>query len=188
MQNNNPKHFLSEEEFVQLRVELAKANAVTVNEDGEEATPAEPEGLPAGTEDLPDPAKVRLCCLTFRGVDVPQHTRELGRRPLSLYHHPWRHHPWGETQICAGVFPSAAKPMSTWASSSQGFGMDKSWLAGLVEWPLLVLSSPQHQDWPTDRVDMVHILPRGGPRSLGRPPSTGRAPACLWLSFSLRVM
>ncbi|XP_071019504.1 pre-mRNA-processing factor 39-like [Oncorhynchus clarkii lewisi] len=57
VQNNNPKHFLSEEEFVQLRVELAKANAVTVNEDGEEATPAEPEGLPAGTEDLPDPAK-----------------------------------------------------------------------------------------------------------------------------------
>uniref|UniRef100_A0A674AL81 PRP39 pre-mRNA processing factor 39 homolog (yeast) n=1 Tax=Salmo trutta TaxID=8032 RepID=A0A674AL81_SALTR len=57
VQNNNPKHFLSEEEFVQLRVELAKANAVTVNEEGEEATPVEPEGLPAGTEDLPDPAK-----------------------------------------------------------------------------------------------------------------------------------
>uniref|UniRef100_A0A3P8ZYS7 Pre-mRNA-processing factor 39 n=1 Tax=Esox lucius TaxID=8010 RepID=A0A3P8ZYS7_ESOLU len=41
VQSNNPKHFLSEEEFVQLRVELAKANI----------------DLPAGTEDLPDPAK-----------------------------------------------------------------------------------------------------------------------------------
>ncbi|KAK6297636.1 hypothetical protein J4Q44_G00322190 [Coregonus suidteri] len=58
VQNNNPKHFLSEEEFVQLRVELAKANvAAAANEEGEEATPTESEELPAGTEDLPDPAK-----------------------------------------------------------------------------------------------------------------------------------
>uniref|UniRef100_A0A673W7I7 Pre-mRNA-processing factor 39 n=1 Tax=Salmo trutta TaxID=8032 RepID=A0A673W7I7_SALTR len=56
VQNNNPKHFLSEEEFVQLRVELAKANvAAAANGEGEEATPA--EELPPGTEDLPDPAK-----------------------------------------------------------------------------------------------------------------------------------
>uniref|UniRef100_A0A673W7Q4 Pre-mRNA-processing factor 39 n=1 Tax=Salmo trutta TaxID=8032 RepID=A0A673W7Q4_SALTR len=42
VQNNNPKHFLSEEEFVQLRVELAKANvAAAANGEGEEATPAE---------------------------------------------------------------------------------------------------------------------------------------------------
>ncbi|KAL0967685.1 hypothetical protein UPYG_G00255570 [Umbra pygmaea] len=57
VQSNNPKHFLSEEEFIQLRVELAKASALPVSEDGEETTPPEPEELPAGTEDLPDPAK-----------------------------------------------------------------------------------------------------------------------------------
>ncbi|KAJ8009469.1 hypothetical protein DPEC_G00089200 [Dallia pectoralis] len=59
VQSNNPKHFLSEEEFVLLRVELAKANIAPVCEDGEgEETPAvEPDDLPAGTEDLPDPAK-----------------------------------------------------------------------------------------------------------------------------------
>ncbi|XP_051511538.1 pre-mRNA-processing factor 39-like isoform X2 [Myxocyprinus asiaticus] len=50
VQNNNPKHFLSEEEFVQLRVELANANKP--NEDD-----APGEELPPGTEDLPDPAK-----------------------------------------------------------------------------------------------------------------------------------
>lgn len=64
VQNNNPKHFLSEEEFVQLRVELAKANvAAAANGEGEEETPA--EELPPGTEDLPDPAKVRLHLLTL---------------------------------------------------------------------------------------------------------------------------
>ncbi|TRY57930.1 hypothetical protein DNTS_009818 [Danionella cerebrum] len=51
VQNNNPKHFLSEEEFVQLRVELANANKPSGDD-----TPA--EELPPGTEDLPDPAKV----------------------------------------------------------------------------------------------------------------------------------
>ncbi|XP_071760150.1 pre-mRNA-processing factor 39 isoform X2 [Centroberyx gerrardi] len=56
VQNNNPKHFLSEEEFVQLRVELSKANiAATVGED--EETPVAEEELPPGTEDLQDPAK-----------------------------------------------------------------------------------------------------------------------------------
>ncbi|XP_021456569.2 pre-mRNA-processing factor 39 isoform X1 [Oncorhynchus mykiss] len=56
VQNNNPKHFLSEEEFVQLRVELAKANvAAAANGEGEDTTPA--DELPPGTEDLPDPAK-----------------------------------------------------------------------------------------------------------------------------------
>uniref|UniRef100_A0AAY4BWA4 Pre-mRNA-processing factor 39 n=1 Tax=Denticeps clupeoides TaxID=299321 RepID=A0AAY4BWA4_9TELE len=52
IQNNHPKHFLSEEEFVQMRVELAASSLSGT--DGE--TPA--EDLPPGTEDLPDPAKV----------------------------------------------------------------------------------------------------------------------------------
>ncbi|XP_036406450.1 pre-mRNA-processing factor 39-like [Megalops cyprinoides] len=51
VQNNLPKNFLSQEEFVQLRMELATAAGLG----GEEATPA--EDLPEGTEDLPDPAK-----------------------------------------------------------------------------------------------------------------------------------
>ncbi|CAL8394432.1 unnamed protein product [Arctogadus glacialis] len=56
VQNNNPKHFLSEEEFIQLRVELSKASITTVaGEDGD--TPAAEEELPQGMEDLPDPAK-----------------------------------------------------------------------------------------------------------------------------------
>ncbi|KAF7650998.1 hypothetical protein LDENG_00117130 [Lucifuga dentata] len=56
VQNNNPKHFLSEEEFVQLRVELSKANlAAMVGEDDEK--PVAEEELPPGTEDLTDPAK-----------------------------------------------------------------------------------------------------------------------------------
>ncbi|XP_061609529.1 pre-mRNA-processing factor 39 isoform X2 [Phyllopteryx taeniolatus] len=56
VQNNNPKHFLSEEEFVQLRLELSKANlASMVGEDGE--APAPQEDLPPGMEDFADPAK-----------------------------------------------------------------------------------------------------------------------------------
>lgn len=66
MQNNNPKHFLSETEFVQLRMELASTSASNGNGngdgdedgdgDGDGQTPS--EELPPGTEDLPDPAKV----------------------------------------------------------------------------------------------------------------------------------
>ncbi|XP_071334958.1 pre-mRNA-processing factor 39 isoform X3 [Trachinotus anak] len=55
VQNNNPKHFLSEQEFVQLRLELSKASLAMVSNDGE--TPAAEEELPPGTEDLADPAK-----------------------------------------------------------------------------------------------------------------------------------
>lgn len=55
VQNNNPKHFLSEVEFVQLRLEFAAASKPSG--EGEEETPS--EELPPGTEDLPDPAKVR---------------------------------------------------------------------------------------------------------------------------------
>ncbi|XP_010730217.3 pre-mRNA-processing factor 39 [Larimichthys crocea] len=56
VQSNNPKHFLSEEEFVQLRLELSKASlAAMVGED--EETPVPQEELPPGTEDLSDPAK-----------------------------------------------------------------------------------------------------------------------------------
>uniref|UniRef100_A0A671T4I0 Pre-mRNA-processing factor 39 n=1 Tax=Sinocyclocheilus anshuiensis TaxID=1608454 RepID=A0A671T4I0_9TELE len=50
VQSNSPKHFLSEEEFVQLRVELANANKPSGDD-------APGEELPPGTEDLPDPAK-----------------------------------------------------------------------------------------------------------------------------------
>ncbi|KAK0138340.1 Pre-mRNA-processing factor 39 [Merluccius polli] len=59
VQNNNPKHFLSEEEFIQLRVELSKANMPTVASEDDEtpAAAAEEEALPPGMEDLPDPAK-----------------------------------------------------------------------------------------------------------------------------------
>uniref|UniRef100_A0A8C1PQD3 Pre-mRNA-processing factor 39 n=1 Tax=Cyprinus carpio TaxID=7962 RepID=A0A8C1PQD3_CYPCA len=45
VQSNNPKHFLSEEEFVQLRVELANANKPSGDD-------APGEELPPGTEDL----------------------------------------------------------------------------------------------------------------------------------------
>ncbi|XP_061900986.1 pre-mRNA-processing factor 39 [Entelurus aequoreus] len=56
IQNNNPKHFLSEEEFVQLRLELSKANLASMVREDEE-NPAPQEDLPPGTEDLADPAK-----------------------------------------------------------------------------------------------------------------------------------
>ncbi|XP_041831128.1 pre-mRNA-processing factor 39 [Melanotaenia boesemani] len=56
VQSNHPKYFLSEEEFVQLRLELSKASlSAVVGEDGE-ANVAQEE-LPPGTEDLADPAK-----------------------------------------------------------------------------------------------------------------------------------
>ncbi|KAL2082145.1 hypothetical protein ACEWY4_021963 [Coilia grayii] len=50
--NSNPKHSLSEAEFVQLRAELAAASTTSGGE-GE----APEEELPPGTEDLADPAK-----------------------------------------------------------------------------------------------------------------------------------
>lgn len=58
MQNNNPKHFLSETEFVQLRMELASTSASNGNGDGDGDAETPSEELPPGTEDLPDPAKV----------------------------------------------------------------------------------------------------------------------------------
>uniref|UniRef100_A0A672JL84 Pre-mRNA-processing factor 39 n=1 Tax=Salarias fasciatus TaxID=181472 RepID=A0A672JL84_SALFA len=57
VQTNNPKHFLSEEEFVQLRRELSKASLAAMG--GEEAEKRVEEELPPGTEDLADPAKVQ---------------------------------------------------------------------------------------------------------------------------------
>lgn len=69
MQNNHPKHFLSEEEFVQLRLELAAANKPSG--EGEEEPPS--EELPPGTEDLPDPAKVRIQAGIFVGI---KHARD----------------------------------------------------------------------------------------------------------------
>ncbi|XP_028461093.1 pre-mRNA-processing factor 39 isoform X1 [Perca flavescens] len=56
VQNNNPKHFLSEEEFVQLRLELSKASLLAMISE-EEGTTVDQEELPPGTEDLTDPAK-----------------------------------------------------------------------------------------------------------------------------------
>lgn len=56
VQSNNPKHFLSEEEFVQLRQELSKASLAQMGGEQDE-TPAVQEDLPPGTEDLSDPAK-----------------------------------------------------------------------------------------------------------------------------------
>ncbi|XP_037606894.1 pre-mRNA-processing factor 39 isoform X1 [Sebastes umbrosus] len=56
VQNNNPKHFLSEEEFVQMRLELSKASLSAMIREDEE-TPVAQEELPPGTEDLADPAK-----------------------------------------------------------------------------------------------------------------------------------
>nr|XP_046229484.1 pre-mRNA-processing factor 39 [Scatophagus argus] len=56
VQSNNPKHFLSEEEFVQLRLELSKSSLAAMVGEGEE-TPVAQEELPPGTEDLSDPAK-----------------------------------------------------------------------------------------------------------------------------------
>lgn len=64
VQGNHPKYFLSEEEFVQLRLELSKASLSAVQtEDGEPSAPT--EELPPGTEDLADPAKVRVLPGTF---------------------------------------------------------------------------------------------------------------------------
>jgi len=57
VQSNHPKYFLSEEEFVQLRLELSKASlSAVIGEDGESTVPQ--EDLPPGTEDHTDPAKV----------------------------------------------------------------------------------------------------------------------------------
>lgn len=59
MQSNHPKHFLSEEEFVQLRLELSKASLAAMVSEHDE-TPVVQEELPPGTEDLSDPAKVQI--------------------------------------------------------------------------------------------------------------------------------
>uniref|UniRef100_A0A8C3A622 PRP39 pre-mRNA processing factor 39 homolog (yeast) n=1 Tax=Cyclopterus lumpus TaxID=8103 RepID=A0A8C3A622_CYCLU len=56
VQNNNPKHFLSEEEFVQLRLELSKASLLAMIGEVED-TPVAHDELPPGTDDLVDPAK-----------------------------------------------------------------------------------------------------------------------------------
>lgn len=62
MQNNHPKYFLLEEEFLQLRHELSKSSlSAMVGEDGDQNVV--PEELPPGTEDLADPAKVHFSLL-----------------------------------------------------------------------------------------------------------------------------
>lgn len=52
IQNNLPRDFLTTEQFVQLRRELASVNG----HNGEDAQPA--DDLPSGTEEITDPAKV----------------------------------------------------------------------------------------------------------------------------------
>lgn len=52
IQNNLPRDFLTTEQFVELRRELASANGHS----GEDAQPA--DDLPSGTEEITDPAKV----------------------------------------------------------------------------------------------------------------------------------
>ncbi|KAK5853161.1 hypothetical protein PBY51_006976 [Eleginops maclovinus] len=56
VQNNNPKHFLSEEEFIQMRLELSKASLSAMICESEDK-PSTQDDLPPGTEDLADPAK-----------------------------------------------------------------------------------------------------------------------------------
>lgn len=73
MQSNHPKHFLSEEEFVRLRIELSKSSlAGMVSEDSE--TPVAQEELPPGTEDLSDPAKVKMQFSFLQGRNVSKCT------------------------------------------------------------------------------------------------------------------
>lgn len=56
VQTNHPRHFLSEEEFVQLRLELSKASLSGMVGDSGDSQVVQEE-LPPGTEDLADPAK-----------------------------------------------------------------------------------------------------------------------------------
>ncbi|NXF12946.1 PRP39 factor, partial [Smithornis capensis] len=56
IQNNLPRDFLTTEQFVQLRRELAAAQGHS----GDEAQPG--DSMPCGTEDITDPAKVLLGC------------------------------------------------------------------------------------------------------------------------------
>ncbi|KAI4802085.1 hypothetical protein KUCAC02_019943 [Chaenocephalus aceratus] len=56
VQNNNPKHFLSEEEFIQMRLELSKASLSAMICESEDK-PSAQDDLPPGTEDLADPAQ-----------------------------------------------------------------------------------------------------------------------------------
>ncbi|XP_043075024.1 pre-mRNA-processing factor 39 isoform X2 [Puntigrus tetrazona] len=65
VQSNNPKHFLSEEEFVQLRVELANANKPSGDD-------APGEELPPGTDDLPDPAKIKRPYFHVKALEKTQ--------------------------------------------------------------------------------------------------------------------
>lgn len=59
VQNNNPKHFLSEEEFIQMRLELSKASLSAMICESEDK-PSAQDDLPPGTEDLADPAQVKI--------------------------------------------------------------------------------------------------------------------------------
>ncbi|KAM9778822.1 pre-mRNA-processing factor 39 isoform X1 [Syngnathus typhle] len=84
VQNNNPKHFLSEEEFVKFRLELSKANLTSMaREDGDTTAPQ--EQLPPGTEDLPDPAKrvTEIENMRHKAIEARQEVFNLNEHEVS---------------------------------------------------------------------------------------------------------
>lgn len=106
VQSNHPKHFLSEEEFVKLRVELSKSSlAGMISED--DAAVAQEE-LPPGTEDLADPAKVKLNDRFCRGGGHVLFNVLLVGVSRKL---PVRCGNKSVGQVWSGVFMSAAEPM-----------------------------------------------------------------------------
>jgi len=86
VQNNNPKHFLPEEEFVQLRLELSKDSLLAMIGEVEDA-PAAHEELPPGTDDLVDPAKV---CIHLQGRNIHQSTAFRGLPGACLFSMRWK--------------------------------------------------------------------------------------------------
>ncbi len=83
MQNNNPKHFLSEEEFVQLRLELSKSSLAAMVSESDETPAAPAEELPPGTEDLSDPAKVNTRLQILHGKHIFQSSACRGEQELA---------------------------------------------------------------------------------------------------------
>lgn len=98
MQNNNPKHFLSEEEFVQLRLELSKANLLSMICEDEEK-PVAQEELPPGTEDLVDPAKVHVCFAVRQRETILQMLSGVTRR-LPVLHDEMERKGFEEVFLC----------------------------------------------------------------------------------------
>lgn len=135
VQNNNPKHFLSEEEFVQLRIELSKASlAAMVGSDGD--TPAAEEELPPGTEDLADPAKVKSNYL--RGDKFTKLLLAGVSRSLPVFHTEMEKK---KRKICSGL--KRCLYVSSQANECQG-GFKLASSQGLV----LKLKGSPEAHWP----------------------------------------